>query len=88
VVEAFPDVKIIAHKRTKGILVWANDPRRPAPHQAFEENLHFDIGGKRLDLSYHSSIHQEGNIWVYAPNERILMVIDVIYPGWAPFRRL
>jgi glyoxylase-like metal-dependent hydrolase (beta-lactamase superfamily II) len=88
VVKAFPDVKIIAHKRTKEILVRANDPRRPVPHQAFEENLHLDIGGKRLELSYYGNIHQEGNIWIYAPNERILMVVDVIFPGWVPFRRL
>jgi glyoxylase-like metal-dependent hydrolase (beta-lactamase superfamily II) len=88
VVEVFPDVKIIAHKRTKEILVRAKDPKRPVPHQAFEENLNLDIGGKRLELSYHGNIHQEGNIWVYAPNERILMVVDVIFPGWVPFRRL
>jgi glyoxylase-like metal-dependent hydrolase (beta-lactamase superfamily II) len=88
VVAAFPDVKIIAHQRTKEILVRAKDPKRPVPHQAFEENLHLDIGGKRLELSYHGNIHQEGNIWVYAPSERILMVVDVIYPGWVPFRRL
>jgi glyoxylase-like metal-dependent hydrolase (beta-lactamase superfamily II) len=88
VVKAFPDVKIIAHKRTKEILVRNNDPRRPVPHQTFEENLHLDIGGKRLELSYHGNIHQEGNIWIYAPNERILMVVDVIFPGWVPWRRL
>ena len=73
VVKAFPDVKIIAHKRTRKSWVRANDSRRPVPHQAFEENLHLDVGGKRLELSYHGNIHQEGNIWVYAPNERILM---------------
>jgi glyoxylase-like metal-dependent hydrolase (beta-lactamase superfamily II) len=88
VVKAFPNVKIIAHKRTKELLVRANDPRRPVPHLTFEENLHLDIGGKRLELSYHGNIHQEGNIWIYAPSERILMVVDVIYPGWVPFRRL
>jgi glyoxylase-like metal-dependent hydrolase (beta-lactamase superfamily II) len=88
VLAAFPDVRIIAHKRTKEILERANDPRRPVPHQAFEENLHLDIGGKRLELSYHGNIHQEGNIWIYAPSERILMVVDVIFPGWVPFRRL
>lgn len=59
VVEAFPNVRIIAHKRTKEILEGANDPRRPVPHQGFEENLHLDIGGKRLELSYHGNVHQE-----------------------------
>lgn len=88
VVKAFPDVRIIAHKRTKEILERAKDPRRPMPHQAFEETLKLDISGKRLELSYHGNIHEEGNIWIYAPRERILMVVDVIYPGWVPFRRL
>jgi glyoxylase-like metal-dependent hydrolase (beta-lactamase superfamily II) len=88
VVEAFPNVRIIAHKRTKDILERANDPRRPVPHQVIEENLHLGIGGKRLQLSSHGNIHQEGNIWIYAPSDRILMVVDVIFPGWIPFRRL
>ena len=59
VVKAFPDVRIIAHKRTKEILERAKDPRRPVPHQAFEETLKLDIGGKRLELSYHGNIHEE-----------------------------
>jgi len=48
------------------------------------KTLHLDIGGKRLELSYHGSIHEEGNIWIYAPSERILMVVDVTFPGWVP----
>ena len=50
--------------------------------------MHLDIGGKRLELSYQGNIRQEGSIWIYAPSERILMVVDVIFPSWAPFRRL
>jgi hypothetical protein len=40
--------------------------------------LRLDIRGKRLELSYHGNVHQKGNIWIYAPSERILMVVDVI----------
>lgn len=88
VVAAFPHVRIIAHEQTKELLERANDPRRPVPHRTFERKRHLNIGGTRLELSYHGNTHVEGNIFVYAPRERILMVVDVIYPGWVPFRRL
>jgi glyoxylase-like metal-dependent hydrolase (beta-lactamase superfamily II) len=40
-----------------------------------------------LELSYHGNAHLPGNIFVYAPQQRTLMVIDVIFPGWMPWRR-
>jgi glyoxylase-like metal-dependent hydrolase (beta-lactamase superfamily II) len=40
-----------------------------------------------LELSYHGNAHLPGNIFVYAPKQRTLMVIDVIFPGWMPWRR-
>lgn len=88
VVAAFPNVRIFAHEETKELLQQANDPRRPLPHQVFKKNTHLQVGGRRLVLSYRGNIHMEGNIFVHAPQERILMVVDVIYPGWVPFRRL
>jgi hypothetical protein len=40
-----------------------------------------------LELSYHGNAHLPRNIFVYAPQQRTLMVIDVIFPGWMPWRR-
>ena len=40
-----------------------------------------------LELSYHGNAHLPGNIFVYAPRQRTLMVVDVIFPGWMPWRR-
>lgn len=88
VVAAFPNVKIIAHEDTRQILLREADPRRPLPTETFEKKMNLAVGGKRLELSSFGNTHVEGNIFVYAPKERILMVVDVIYPGWVPFRRL
>jgi glyoxylase-like metal-dependent hydrolase (beta-lactamase superfamily II) len=88
VVEAFPRVKIIAHEDTKQILQNEADPRRPLPTHTFKKRMNLTVGGRRLELSEFGNTHVQGNIFVYAPKERILMVVDVIYPGWVPFRRL
>jgi glyoxylase-like metal-dependent hydrolase (beta-lactamase superfamily II) len=40
-----------------------------------------------LELSYHGNAHLPGNIFIYAPRQRVLMVVDVIFPGWMPWRR-
>ena len=29
--------------------------------------------------------HSEGNSFIYAPHQRVLMLVDVIFPGWVPF---
>src|SRR4029077_19744309 len=31
--------------------------------------------------------HEPGNIYIYAPAQQTLMVIDIIFPGWMPWRR-
>ena len=86
--EAFPNVKIIAHKKTRQLLKIMNDPKRPVPSKVFSRSLTVSSGGRKLKLHYYGNTHMPGNIFVHAPKERILMVVDVIFPGWVPFRRL
>ena len=86
--EAFPNVQIIAHKKTKRLLAKMKDPKRPVPTKTFVNSMTVSSGGKQLKLHYRGNTHMPGNIFVHAPNERILMVVDVIFPGWVPFRRL
>ena len=33
-------------------------------------------------------MHEPGNIFIYAPNQKALMLVDVIFPGWTPFKDL
>ena len=87
-------VEIIAHEATARQIahggpctdcIEADNPR-PAPTIIFTERYTLDLGDDQiLQLSYPGPNHQDGNIFIYAPKQRALMLVDVIYPGWAPF---
>jgi len=78
---------IIAQEETKRLLLRANDPNRPIPTVTFKDKYTLKVGGKVLELSYHGVAHEPGNIFIYAPAQRTLMVVDVVFPGWMPWRR-
>jgi glyoxylase-like metal-dependent hydrolase (beta-lactamase superfamily II) len=78
---------IIAHVETKNLLARAKDPQRPLPTVTFHDQYTLKVGSKVLELSYHGNGHEPGNIFIYAPAQRTLMVVDVIFPGWMPWRR-
>lgn len=84
---AFPDVKIIAHEETQKLLEQLKDPKRPVPTITFKKKKMIISGGKRLQLHYLGDTHMPGNIYIHAPDDKILMVVDIIFPGWVPFRR-
>lgn len=46
------------------------------------------MGNQTLELSYKGLNHLEGNIFIYAPAATTLMLVDVVFPGWAPFSGL
>jgi glyoxylase-like metal-dependent hydrolase (beta-lactamase superfamily II) len=78
---------IIAHEETLRLLKRAADPNRPLPTVTFSDKYTLRVGNKVLELSYHGNAHEPGNIFIYAPAQRVLMVIDIIFPGWMPWRR-
>jgi glyoxylase-like metal-dependent hydrolase (beta-lactamase superfamily II) len=78
---------IIAHEETKRLLLRAKDPNRPIPTVTFKDKHTLKVGSKTLELSYHGVAHEPGNIFIYAPAQKTLMVIDVVFPGWMPWRR-
>ena len=79
---------IIAHSETKRLLLRAKDPTRPPPTVTFDDQYVLRVGGEVLELSYHGVAHDPGNIFIYAPTQKTLMVVDMVSPGWMPFRRL
>ncbi len=64
------------------------DPRRPLPTVVFDDSITIDAGDHTLRIDYPGPNHSEGNSFIYAPNQRVLMVVDVIFPGWVPFSNL
>ena len=65
----------------------AADANRPVPTKTFVNKMSIAVGGQKLDLSYHGNTHQEGNVFIYHKATKTLMVVDIVYPGWVPFRR-
>ncbi len=85
----FPDAQFIGHRDTAATLQRRNDPqRRPVPTRTFSERLTLDFGGQRLELVYPGPNHEPGNIFMWAPAQRTLMLVDVVFPGWVPFKSL
>ena len=78
---------IIAHEETRRLLERAADPNRPLPTVTFADRYTLKVGAQVLELSYHGNGHEPGNIFISAPAQRVLMVVDVVFPGWMPWRR-
>ena len=78
---------IVAHAETKRLLARDNDPHRPLPTVTFQDRYSLKVGSQVLELSYHGDAHEPGNIFIYAPAQQTLMVVDMVFPGWMPWRR-
>ncbi|MFI6631690.1 MBL fold metallo-hydrolase [Nonomuraea fuscirosea] len=78
----------VAHAETKRLLKAARDGNRPLPTVTFDDRHELRVGGERLVLSHHGPNHSPDNIFIQVPSAATLMVVDVIFPGWAPFKNL
>lgn len=77
---------IVAHEETQRLLVRSNDSARPLPTKVFDQSYQLRLGKHRLELAYHGNGHSPGNTFIYAPAQKTLMVVDIIFPGWIPWR--
>jgi glyoxylase-like metal-dependent hydrolase (beta-lactamase superfamily II) len=57
----------------------------PVPTETFSKNMTLKVGNQTLQLDYHGNNHLPGNIFIYAPQQKVLMLVDIIFPGWIPF---
>ena len=82
------NITFIAHTETLNELAQVNDTNRPTPTITFTSEYTLTVSNQTLHLSYKGPNHQPGNIFIYAPLQKILMLVDVVYPGWVPFDAL
>ena len=78
----------IAHRDTAALLAKRADPRRPLPTVTFDEHYALTVGGQTLELDYRGNNHEPGNIFIYAPRQKIVMLVDVVHPGHMPYKNL
>ena len=79
---------IVAHKETARLLAARNDLRRPLPTVTIDDRYTLSVGDQTLELEYRGNNHTPGNIFIYAPKQKVLMLVDVVYPGYMPYKNL
>jgi hypothetical protein len=78
----------VAQKETAEILALRKDPHRPAPTITFTDTYSLKLGGQTLVLDYPGINHERGNTFLYAPKQETLMLVDVVNPGYMPYKNL
>lgn len=78
----------IGQTETARLLERFEDPRRPPVQVTFDDAHRLEVGGQVIDLIYRGPNHAPGNIFVHAPEHRVLMCVDLFYPGWVPFANI
>ena len=84
----YKGARFYAQSEVMGLLRQANDPNRPLPDVTFDDHLTLTVGADNIQLDYHGPNHSPGNIFAYLPAQRVLMLVDVVFPGWVPFAYL
>ena len=84
----FENVTVIAHNETSKTLKERNDPDRPVPDRNFTREMNLQIGDQVLQLLYPGPYHEQGNIFVYLPEHKVLMAVDHVVPGGVPWKHL
>jgi glyoxylase-like metal-dependent hydrolase (beta-lactamase superfamily II) len=84
------EAKIIAHAETASNLARFDDSGRPSPDRVLRGPgpWRLEFGPQVIMLHYRGPVHQPGNLFIHAPKHRVLMLVDVIFPGWVPFKDL
>jgi glyoxylase-like metal-dependent hydrolase (beta-lactamase superfamily II) len=79
----FPNAIFIAQREAAELIARDNDPNRPFPQVIFDREYTLHVGRQVLQLKYFGPNHTHGNIFVYAPKQKVLMLVDIYFPGWA-----
>jgi glyoxylase-like metal-dependent hydrolase (beta-lactamase superfamily II) len=84
------DVTVIAHDYTREMLErWPDLGGKtpvPLPTETITASDTVEINGVTLNLDYKGVNHAPGNIFIYAPKQKVLAAIDIISPGWSAFK--
>lgn len=83
----FSDVPvIIAQQQAAEHLTAKSDPNRPVPTVSFDETYTLEVGNQTLELYHIGNYHSKGDTIIYAPAQKVAMIVDYFHPGGAPFK--
>src|SRR4051812_13166458 len=73
-----PSIQRIAHVDTARNLALTPDSNRPPPTKTFQHTYTLHLGNQTLELAYKGENHVAGNIFIYAPIQKVLMLVDIV----------
>ena len=76
----------IGHEAVAARLARAQDPNRPVPTVTFADSYVVSVGNQRVELANKGVNHEAGSTFIYLRDQKVLMLVDVVFPGWVPFR--
>jgi glyoxylase-like metal-dependent hydrolase (beta-lactamase superfamily II) len=80
--------RFVAHQNAVARIRARHNPEIVPPDIVFQDEYSLTLGGKLVRLIYFGSNHSDSNIGIFLPAERVLMLVDMVYPGSVPFRDL
>lgn len=79
------NVTFVGTPAVEAQLVGAGDPRRPVPTRIVPDGGTLTVGGVDIVLKSVKGAHDLGSTIVELPGRGVVMLVDLVAPGWAPF---
>ena len=61
----------------------------PQPTKVFKDSFTLNAGNRIIKILHTSqSVHSADDLIIFLPKEKIVMAVDIIFPGWVPFEQV
>jgi glyoxylase-like metal-dependent hydrolase (beta-lactamase superfamily II) len=77
-------LEIVAEQRVAQFIAQKDDGRRLKPTRTFAASTTLQVGFRTIALTRDEFHSPEGDLIIYLPNEKVIMAVDMIAPGWVP----
>jgi glyoxylase-like metal-dependent hydrolase (beta-lactamase superfamily II) len=85
ILEQNPKMTIVAEQGVARFLSEQKDPNRPAPTSVFKDHETLTLGSMTAKLKVGYWHSPPGDLFIYFPNEKVLMAVDTMSSGSVPF---
>jgi glyoxylase-like metal-dependent hydrolase (beta-lactamase superfamily II) len=85
VMKEVPGLQILAEDGVASFLREKSDARRPVPTQTFKNHYVLKMGSARIEMKKGHWHSLEGDLFIYIPTAKVLMAVDTMPTGSAPF---
>ncbi|HTL10720.1 MAG TPA: MBL fold metallo-hydrolase [Chitinophagaceae bacterium] len=84
--------ELSVHNKAKGMIpfgAFTGGQPVPTPTLVFTDSMNLVVGNKIIKLLHiDGPAHSAEDIIVYLPAEKIVMLVDIVFPGWIPFEQV